>query len=101
METSLYCTGTAAKGGIGNEGNTKRILTIKETVAATGFTEYQIRNGIKKGVFPAFQIAGAGGKYFIDIELFQVAIRNQCTRNMKQSDDSNVVSINGIRRIKE
>ena len=81
----------------------KRIIKgIKEVSGITGLSMYAIRKGIAEGIFPAFQVSGGGGKYFIDINEFQAAIRDLGRRSTQHyNDDTNVVSINGIRRVKE
>jgi excisionase family DNA binding protein len=79
----------------------KNILTIKELAEVTGLPVRTIREGINEGIFPSFQVR-SGGKHLIHYEEFQAAVRNLSRRNLQNSnEDSNVISIDGIRRIKE
>jgi hypothetical protein len=87
----------------GNESIPKKIIKgIKEVSDITGLSVYAIRTGIREGVFPAFQINGCGGKYFINIDDFQNAMHNLGSINMNhQNESGNIVNINGIRKITE
>jgi hypothetical protein len=80
--------------------NKERIGGIQEVSNLTGLSEYAIRAGIKEGIFPAFRIKGCGSKYFINIDMFQAAVRELSNRNMKQHGDDDAADNGGIRRIK-
>ena len=80
----------------------KQILDIRELSAVTGLSVSAIRKGIKQGMFPAFRVGGHGSKFFIDLSAFELAVRNLGNRNLKHSsEDIDVISISGIRKIKE
>lgn len=60
------------------------ILTIKEAATAFSLSEYAIRQGIRQGKFPAYQLNGSGGKYLIDRESFADALKDLCNSNIRQ-----------------
>lgn len=62
----------------------KQMLTIQEAVKPFGISEYSIRMGIRQGIYPAIKIGGKRGKYLIDSELFELTLRNEAIRNLKE-----------------
>jgi hypothetical protein len=77
------------------------IFTIKQLAEVTGLKVRTIREGIKAGIFPAFQPC-PNGKYLIHYGEFQAAVRNLSRRNLQSdNEDSNVITFNGIRKIAE
>ena len=58
-------------------------MSIKEAAVVFGLSEYAIRQGIRQGKFPAFQLNGSKGKYFIDRESFADILKDLCNSNIR------------------
>lgn len=79
----------------------KNILTVNELSEVTGLTPRRIYQGIRAGVIPKLQFCPRG-MYLIPYDEFQAAVRNLSRQNLQRgNDESNVVSFNGIRKVKE
>ena len=63
-------------------------MSIKETAITFGLSEYAIRQGIRQGKFPAFQLNGNRGKYLIDRDTFANTLKNLCVSNICQHKHS-------------
>ena len=60
----------------------KKMISIKETAAIFGLSEYEIRMGIKNGRYPFYKIGQKRGKYLIDYELFASELKKASMNNM-------------------
>lgn len=83
-----------------------KMMTIKEVAQITGMSQYAIRQGIRQGKLPAFQLNGSRGKYMINYDVLQDVLKDLCIQNIpresKIDTTGSIVSINTkIRRIQE
>ena len=62
-------------------------MSIKETAITFGLSEYAVRQGIRQGKFPAFQLNGNRGKYLIDRDTFANTLKNLCFKNIRQHNE--------------
>ncbi len=82
------------------------MLTIKETSAFTGLSEYAIRIGIKNGEYPYFKVGAGRGKILIDLETFLSELIKITYTNMHDnkaskysSESTNCSEISKIKKI--
>ena len=68
------------------------IMTIPEAAEATGLSKYALRKGIKHGIYPAFQIQEGLGRFFMEYDELNAAIKanqeKQRLARMPEATDS-------------
>lgn len=57
-------------------------MNIKEAAAAVGLSEWEIRQGIRSGRYPALKVGIGKGKYIIDVELLEARIQALMQQNV-------------------
>ncbi|MDD3199347.1 MAG: hypothetical protein PHV95_09155 [Eubacteriales bacterium] len=76
----------------------KRVL-IKEASETVGLSEWELRQGIRSGRYPAMKVGTGKGKYIIDIDLLEARIRELMQANVVDSEKDNQNTYGRIRRI--
>ena len=60
-------------------------VDIKGAVKHTGLTEYAIRQGVKKRIFPVYRVGS--GKLIFDTDLLDDAIRNEMMKSVNKYEE--------------
>ena len=71
------------------------MMTIKEAASTFRLSEYAVRQGIRQGKLPAFQLNGNRGKYVIDSESFADALKDLCAMNLRRTSDAHFAELAG------
>lgn len=76
-----------------------RRVNIKEASVAVGLSEWEIRQGIRQGRYPAMKVGTGKGKYIIDIDLLETRIQELMQANVSDRERDNQDTYGLIRRI--
>lgn len=58
-------------------------MLIKDAAKYVGLSEWELRQGIKAGRYPAIKVGQERGKYIVDIELLEARIEELMLSNIK------------------
>lgn len=72
-------------------------LLIKEAANYVGLSEWELRQGIKSGRYPALKVGQGRGKYIVDIDLLEARIKELMIDNIKTTEREDDYGI--IRRL--
>lgn len=61
-------------------------LSVKDAAICVGLSEWELRQGIKTGRYPALKIGQGRGKYIIDLELLEARIEELMLSNIKTEE---------------
>ncbi len=75
-------------------------LGIKAAAAATGLTEYTLRNGIRQGRFPYIRTGLGNGRILIDVDLLEKYLKQEAEDNIVIHQKSEVVNYGRLRMVK-
>lgn len=64
----------------------ERMLGIKDTAAAIGISEWELRTGCWSGKYPHMRIGGKKGKIIFDIHLLENHIRNLMLQSVEDDE---------------
>jgi hypothetical protein len=69
-------------------------LSIKDAANYVGLSEWELRQGIKSGRYPALKVGQGRGKYIVDIDLLEARIKELMIDNIRateREDDYGVI----------
>ena len=59
------------------------IMTIREAAKTSGLSEWELRQGIRTGKYPAMKVGLGAGKYLVDIDLLEAQIKRAMLSNVR------------------
>jgi hypothetical protein len=65
-------------------------LLIKEAAKYVGLSEWELRQGIKMGRYPAIKVGQGRGKYIVDLELLEARIEELMLSNIRPEEKEEI-----------
>lgn len=74
-------------------------MKIKEAASYVGLSEWELRQGIRSGRYPALRVGVGKGKYIVDIDLLETRIKYLMEMNIRSEDLYREEAVGKIRSV--
>jgi len=74
-------------------------MLIKEAAAKVGISEWELRQGVRSGKYPALKVGNGAGKYIVDTGLLEARIEELMLENIRKKDTLPAAEFGGPRRL--